>query len=236
MFFAVNSIYILLTVSVTSFIHLFSDWYRKDRINKELERMNTQQELRFLKSQINPHFLLNSLNNIYALSLVKSDKTPEMVMSLSRLLRYLLYETSESKVALIKEVEYLEDLLALERIRVGERAQIDFTINGDPEMVMIEPLLFINFVENSFKHGVNSANKQSWMKIVLSIKNEGKLLTFEIENSKPIEKMIQKDDRLGGIGLENARKRLKLLYPDKHNLNIIDGLETYKVQLDLELN
>jgi two-component system LytT family sensor kinase len=236
MFFAVNSIYILLTVSVTSFIHLISDWYRKDRINKELERMNTQQELRFLKSQINPHFLLNSLNNIYALSLIKSDKTPDMVMSLSRLLRYLLYETSESKVSLIKEIEYLEDLLALERIRVGDRATITFEIDGEPDLVMIEPLLFINFVENSFKHGVNSANKQSWMKINLEIEANGKRLCFRIENSKPLEKTSQKDDRHGGIGLENARKRLKLLYPDKHLLNITDNKDTYKVELKLELN
>lgn len=234
-FFVANSLYILLTVSFTSFFHLFSEWYRKERANKELERINTQNELKYLKSQINPHFLFNSLNNLYAMTLTNSPNAPDMVLRLSSILRYLLYETSETKVPLDKEINYLKDLLELEKIRVGDRADISFEIIGDTSAVEIEPLLFINFVENSFKHGVNSVTDSAWMKMVLKVDKEKKTLDFTIENSKPVENLGDKNDSIGGIGLVNVKKRLRLLYPNKHKLSLLNDNEKYSVNLLLHI-
>jgi two-component system LytT family sensor kinase len=234
-FFVANSLYILLTVSFTSFIHLFAEWYRKERANKELERINTQNELKYLKSQINPHFLFNSLNNLYAMTLSNSPDAPDMVLRLSSILRYLLYETSETKVPLDKEINYLKDLLELEKIRVGDRADISFEIIGDTSAVEIEPLLFINFVENSFKHGVNSVTDSAWMKMVLKVDKEKNTLDFTIENSKPVENLGNKNDSIGGIGLVNVKKRLKLLYPNKHKLSLLNDNEKYSVNLLLHI-
>ena len=236
LFFAVNSIYILLTVLVTSFVHLFSDWYRKDRANKELEKVSAQNELKYLKSQINPHFLFNAFNSLYALTLTKSDKAPKLVENLSDVLGYLLYETNEPKVSLEKEIKYLKDLIEVEKIRSGDKANIELDVRGNIYGVEIEPLLFINFVENSFKHGVSTAFDNAWMKITIEIDEEKNRLLFEIENSKPVEKIQSKNDSHGGIGLINAKKRLKLLYPNKHKLSIIETNETYSVKLLLEIN
>jgi LytS/YehU family sensor histidine kinase len=235
-FFIANSLYILLTVSFTSFIYLFTEWYRKERANKELERIHIQNELKYLKSQVNPHFLFNSLNNLYSMTLTGSPHAPDMVLRLSGILRYLLYETSEMKVPLEKEINYLRDLVELEKIRVGDRSKIDFDIIGDISGVEIEPLLFINFVENSFKHGVNSAHEFSWMKMELRVDKAQQILSFTIENSKPVENLSHKNDTIGGIGLNNVRKRLNLLYPNKHSLKINDNTDTYSVNLKLDLS
>lgn len=235
-FFFANSLYILLTVSLTSFTHLFSEWYRKERINKDLEKINIQNELKYLKSQINPHFLFNSLNNLYAMTLKKSDDAPEMVLRLSNILRYVLYETGEAKVPLDKEINYLKDLLELEKIRIGERVNIELQVKGNTEGILIEPLLFINFVENSFKHGINTVWDAAWVKINIDALSEENILKFEIENSKPIDNKEDKNERPGGIGLINAQKRLKLLYPNKHKLEIKQTEQTYSVKLILNLS
>ncbi|MCK9481996.1 MAG: histidine kinase [Bacteroidia bacterium] len=235
MFFFVNSAYLLLSVSITSFFHIFSEWFSQNRANKALQELNISNELKFLKSQINPHFLFNSLNSLYALTLTKSDKAPEMVMSLANILRYLLYETSESQVPLEKEINYLNDLIALEKIRMGDRVKICFDIQGDISSIMIEPLLFINFVENSFKHGVNSHKDDAWILIKINADAENKQLSFSIENSKPNENLTVKNERVGGIGLQNTKNRLKLLYPNNHTLQITDKEDSYSVMLKIDL-
>lgn len=237
-FFLINSLYILFAVLLTSFLHLFASWFKKERTNKELERINIQNELKYLKTQINPHFLFNSLNNLYALTLKKSDEAPEMVLKLSNILRYLLYETGEAQVSLEKEINYLKDLIEIEKIRLGDRADIKIMLIGDLSNVMIEPLLFINFVENSFKHGVNTVSDSAWIRILIENRPENKILLFEIENSKPLEKKEndENSETSGGIGLLNAKKRLKLLYPNKHNLVISDAGKTYLVKLMLIMN
>jgi two-component system LytT family sensor kinase len=234
-FFITNIFYFLLIVFFTSFLDLFSKWYRNDKANKELEKVNIQNELKYLKSQINPHFLFNSFNSLYALTLSKSDKAVEMVESLSSILRYLLYETSEPNVSLEKEINYLQHLLKIEKIRIGDRANIEFEINGDISGIEIAPLLFINFVENSFKHGVNKAYDFAWVKIVLTIDNHNNSLRFEINNSKPDEEYERLNNNPGGIGLKNVKKRLKLLYPNKHILKINDLGETFSVDLLLNI-
>jgi LytS/YehU family sensor histidine kinase len=138
-------------------------------------------------------------------------------------------------VPLDKEINYLKDLLELEKIRVGDRADISFEIIGDTSAVEIEPLLFINFVENSFKHGVNSVTDSAWMKMVLKVDKEKNTLDFTIENSKPVENLGNKNDSIGGIGLVNVKKRLKLLYPNKHKLSLLNDNEKYSVNLLLHI-
>ncbi|MCO6494287.1 MAG: histidine kinase [Bacteroidetes bacterium] len=235
MFFFINSMYLLLTVSFTSFFHIFSEWYRRDIENKALQELNTLNELKYLKAQINPHFLFNILNSLYALTLNNSKKAPEIVMSLSNILRYLLYESSEARVPLEKEIAYLNDLINIEKIRIGDRVSVNFIVEGDTTDIMIEPFLFINFLENSFKHGVNSQTYDSWINIKLAVEENNNKLRFEIENSKPNEDLTNKNERVGGLGLQNIKKRLTLLYPNKHKLDITEKDGTYSVVLTIDL-
>lgn len=235
-FFVANTIYFLMTVFLTSFIYIVSEWYRNQKATKELERMNTENELKYLKSQINPHFLFNSLNSLYALTLIKSDKASEMVESLSNVLRYVLYETAESKVPLEQEITYLKNLIKVEKIRTGDRLNAEMIIKGDISSVYIEPLLFINFVENSLKHGVNNVLDPSWIKISIMVDEQANKLIFRIENSKPNTTLNDKKAQVGGIGLINVKKRLKLLYPNKHTLQIQNNQDHFLVNLKLELN
>lgn len=232
-FFINNALFILFTVAITASIRLFSNWYKQQISNRQLEKLNIENELKFLKTQINPHFLFNSLNNLYALTLKKSDNAPEIVLKLSNILRYVLYEGTAQRVPLTKEIEYLQDYLELERLRLGGRATIKFETEGNLFGCQIEPMLFINFLENSFKHGVSTDAGISWVHILLSVDKEQKILEMKIENSKPEKPDIIRQH--GGIGLENVKKRLMLLYPDTHTLNIEDKKNTYIVHLKLLL-
>ena len=192
-----------------------------------------QSELRFLKSQINPHFLFNTLNNLYALTLKKSDKAPEIVIKLSEMMRYMLYECNEKRVPLVKEVNYLRNYLDLEQLRQSDKISINFTVEGDIGNQEIAPLLFIPFLENSFKHGLNTQIREGFVDIRMKVADQD--VEFYIENSKG-EMVIQPTGRpSGGIGLENVRRRLNILYPDRYNLRVSDNPNTYSVYLTIEL-
>ena len=216
----------------STILKIISDWLRHQREKKELERQTMQSELRFLKSQINPHFLFNTLNNLYALTLKKSDKAPEIVIKLSEMMRYMLYECNEKWVPLYKEVNYLKNYLALERLRQGKDVQINFDVAGNISNQEIAPLLFIPFIENSFKHGLSNTLDKGFVNISLSI--EADSVFIFIENSKPsVPARFHK--RSGGIGLVNVRRRLDLLYLNKYELTIEDSPKKYGVSLELEL-
>lgn len=232
-FFLVNGASITLTLGITSTLKLFRIWYKEENDNRLLEKLNTETELKFLKNQINPHFLFNSLNNLYALTLKKSDLAPEIVLKLSNLLRYLLYESTTEKVPLRKEIDYLNDYIELERLRVGNRAEIEFNYTGDIDDKTIEPFLFISFVENSFKHGLSNNISEGWVKLNLTVTDNK--LSFVISNSVPVVNDITKAVHKGGIGLDNTRKRLNLLYPEKHSLSIFEDEKIYQVELNLIL-
>ena len=214
---------------------IINDWVRHQRERTELETQTMQSELRFLKSQINPHFLFNTLNNLYALTLKKSDKAPEIVIKLSEMMRYMLYECNEKKVFLDKEVNYIKNYLDLERLRQGKNVTIDFEITGEIQNQKIAPLLFIPFLENSFKHGLNNQISRGFVNIVLELKNRNQIELF-IENSKPETLPLKDHRRSGGIGLVNVRRRLNILYPNSYELKIKDNPKTYAVNLKVDLN
>lgn len=196
---------------------------------KELKENETllqtrQSELSFLRSQINPHFLFNNLNNIYALVSYQSDQSLNAIASLSELLQYMLYETSET-VALSKEITYIEKYITLQQLKYEHPEKIDFKIAGQMGAQQIPPLLLIPFVENAFKHG--DANQPGWLNLEL-IANEGQL-TFSCINKK-----AQKHkDPEGGIGIDNVLRRLELLYPNRHQLDIKEDQTTFNVKLSL---
>lgn len=218
----------------STILKIITDWARHLREKQELQTQTMQSELRFLKSQINPHFLFNTLNNLYALTLKKSDKAPEIVIKLSEMMRYMLYECNEKRVPLSKEVNYIKNYLDLERLRQGKNVDIAFTTQGEISDQKIAPLMFIPFLENSFKHGLNNHISTGFVNINMDI--EDKKIHFFIENSKPDSPPPQDHRRSGGIGLVNVHRRLNLLYPDHYDLQIEDSPNSYAVTLHLELD
>ncbi len=213
---------------------IINDWLRHQRDRKELETQNMQSELKFLKSQINPHFLFNTLNSLYALTLKKSDKAPEIVIKLSEMMRYMLYECNERQVPMRKEVQYIRNYVDLEKLRQGQKVRIDFDVRGEISDQMIAPLIFTPFLENSFKHGVNQIS-EGFVDILLDVQDKNVVL--QIENSRPSKQPVLSHKRpSGGIGLVNVRRRLDLLYPESYELKITEEPEKYKVNLTLALN
>lgn len=229
-FFIVIALSILFSVVLSMVLKLLKNWYQEEQNSRRLRQVNLETELRFLKSQINPHFLFNSLNNLYALTLKKSDQAPELVLRLSNILRYVLYETGEGKVELQKEIQYLRDYIDLEKVRAGDRVDIRFEVEGNPEIFTIEPMLLLTFVENSFKHGVAGSVHKAWVDALLYC--EEHKLVFTIRNNKP-EITDANDRQHGGIGMDNIKKRLELLYPGKHELKVTDEPESFTVELTL---
>jgi LytS/YehU family sensor histidine kinase len=192
-------------------------------------------ELKLLKAQLNPHFLFNTLNNLYGLSVIKSDKLPGLMLKLSDLLRYSLYETKEILVPFEKELTYLKNYIALEKIRLEDKTDIDLTTEGDFANAQIAPMLLIVFVENAFKHLGSTRGEYSHVRVKL--KQVDNVMEFTCCNSmdaniKP-EANLEMDK--SGIGLQNAKKRLALIYADKHNLSIVQKDSEYIVTLKLHL-
>ncbi len=233
--FIYEAILISLFLSITTFLKLLRDWinFQEDSLNfKETQRQKLEAELKLLRGQINPHFLFNTLNNLYALSLDKSDKTPNLILKLSDLMRYMLYDCRDSYVLIDKEISFIKNYLELEKIRIGEKANVDMKVNGSTGLQQIAPLLFIPFIENAFKHGTNRQLNHSFIRIIFDLEKQG-VIKFSIENSKE-DKEYLKDKKYSGIGIENVKKRLTLLYPEKHSLKISDNQNVFKVELILE--
>ena len=212
---------------------IISDWFIHQSEKMELQTQTMQSELKFLRSQVNPHFLFNTLNNLYALTLKKSDDAPEIVLKLSEMMRYMLYECNEKKVPLYKEVAYMKNYLDLEKLRQHNAVDIHLEIDGEIQDQKIAPLLLIPFIENSFKHGLYNQIHHGYVNINVSVDN--RYLNFEIENSKGPAKPKETHRKNGGIGLVNVRRRLNLIYPDKYHLLIKNKPNAYAVSLELEL-
>jgi two-component sensor histidine kinase len=204
------------------------DWFLNARIQRDLENQRLAAELAFLKSQINPHFLFNSLNSIYSLAYQKSDTTPEAILKLSEIMRYMLYESNDNKVDLTKELQYLQNYIDLQKIRFGNKAFVEFKVTGELGNQQIVPLLLIAFIENAFKHG--AANDPN-MPIRLLINLDGANLHFYAENKKHMNNR----DIEGGVGLQNVQRRLDLLYPGHYKLDIQDKPDAYICELSLVL-
>ena len=238
-YFAFNWHVIFLSIlfigGLSTLVKILSDWLAHERDRKELETQSMQSELRFLKSQINPHFLFNTLNSLYALTLKKSDAAPEIVIKLSEMMRYMLYECNERRVPLRKEVQYIRNYLDLESLRQGQNVEITFEVAGEIDEQQIAPLIFTPFLENGFKHGLNNQMSEGYMRINLDVERTKVHLT--IENSKPPTKPVKNPSKpSGGIGLVNVRRRLNLIYPNRYSLRTKDEPDHYKVLLDLDLD
>lgn len=199
--------------------------------NEEKEKLQKEMELNYLKEQVNPHFLFNALNSIYSLSRQQSPETTDVVMQLSELMRYQLESSKKDSVLLKEELEFIENYLLLEEKRLGDRCTIELGISGDVSDLSISPMLLIPFVENAIKHGAQSTNKSSKIDISASIKNN--TLYFSVVNSKPT---TASESERKGLGLENVKRRLRLLYPNVHSLEIEDQENEYQVQLSIDLS
>ncbi|MFT3908241.1 MAG: histidine kinase [Ferruginibacter sp.] len=199
-------------------------------IEKSLTTQKLTAELNFLKAQTNPHFLFNTLNNIYALARKKSDDTADVVMKLSKLLRFMLYESQKTTIPIIDEIHVLDDYIELEKIRYDEKLKLTFTKSMDNESQMIAPLILLPFVENAFKHGASESRFSSYINIGLKLQ-QGELFFF-IENSKSENLVIVQPEN---IGLNNIRRQLELLYPD-HNLDIESNANRFTVSLKINLD
>ncbi len=227
-------IYLNTIVVFTAGIKLIQEWYRQQKDTQTLEKERLMAELKFLKAQIHPHFLFNTLNNLYALTLKKSDHAPEVVLKLSELMSYMLYDANTARVAVAKEVNYIENYIALERMRFAGKLEIAFHANGDLGSQHITPMLLLPFIENSFKHGVSEEIEDAWITIDLSVKNN--FLTLKVENSVPAAAKERSDKAYAkGIGLQNVNRRLELLYQDHYDLKVFNEEGTYLVVLRLNL-
>ena len=229
LFLIAVGLFFSLILSMT--LKFLKEWYEDQQSKRELKQVQLQTELMYLKSQINPHFLFNSLNNLYALTLMKSDLAPQIVLRLSDILRYVLYESSAGKVDIQKEIQHLHDFIQLEKLRLGDRVTVQLDLAEPHEDFKIEPMLYLTLVENAFKHGAQSEVSQGWVNIKGTSTADGYALFVENSVSK-----ISGDKTAGGIGLSNLRKRLDLIYHGKYQLNITQDTDKYSVSLVLTLS
>ena len=204
------------------------DWFVNEKVKTTLENEKLNAELAFLKSQINPHFLFNTLNNIYSLAYQQSDQTPAAILKLSEIMRYMLYESNEDMVDLSKEIRYLENYIELQRLRFKDHAYVSLNICGEAQNQKIMPLVLISFVENAFKHGVATDEKNP---IEISICIEPERLKFKLSNK--VSKLNK--DEVGGIGLINVQRRLDLFYKNRYKLDISNHSDIYTSELVLDL-
>ncbi len=214
---------VFVVVFLASIIKLLKHSYDTEKITGELAKEKLEAELRFLKSQVHPHFLFNTLNNLYALTLKKSDDAPEVVLKLSELLDFMLYQCEEDLIPIEKEIELIENYITLEKLRYGERLKFSFEKEISEGEMKIAPLLLLPFVENAFKHGPGKVPDQCEIEIIL--KCERGILRFSVSNDCLRKKESIRKGENGSLGLKNIRQRLDLIYREEYELDIseIDG-------------
>lgn len=224
--FTLFPVFFILTVSTT--FRLLSDYLTDEQLRKESENERLKSELGFLRSQISPHFMFNVMNSIVALSRKKSDLVEPVVLKLSELMRYMLYESADNKVLLSQEIKYLKSYVELQKLRFGEDIRINLHLE-EAEGIFIEPMLLIPFVENAFKHGTGTIGIPE---IDIQLHTKGDKLIFEVKN--PIGQATK--DPYSGIGLPNVQRRLSLLYPENYTLNIQNQNGHHTVLLSIILS
>ena len=223
---------VLSVLGVLTGVKFAWDSIHRQREIDELKLVVKDSELSFLNSQINPHFLFNNLNNLYSYAVEQSPKTPEIILGLSGVLRYMLYECRESFVPLIKEVEQLRNFIQLYELQIEERGAVDFVTTNLSDNYQIAPLILNVFVENAFKHSQSGQSDEIRISVSLSVDASGKLHFDCVNNYEPNE---FSEGESQGIGLENVKKRLALLYPERHQLHIEKGDREYRVSLQIQL-
>jgi len=231
LFFKIGpSFFYILIITISAIIRTLTEFYNNQQNKLIAESHRTNTELIYLRKQTNPHFLFNSLNSIYSLAHKKSDLVPDAIVTLSELMRYMLYETDNKTVALEKEVNYIQNYIELQKLRLNNIEDIVINVHGDTKNKFIEPLLLISFVENAFKYGTDYKGA-AHVKIKIFILDNS--LDFWIENT--IENYVKDPDN-SGIGLVNIQNRLDLLYPNAHKLTITQDNQYFRVHLNLELD
>lgn len=226
--------YFLVFLSLSSLLKLSKAWFEVTEAKQKLaetQRQKVENELLALKSQVNPHFMFNSLNSIYSLALKKSDHAPGAIVKLGDILRYVIYDAQEDQVTIGKELKLLKDYIDLQKIR-SHNAKIQLKVSGLDENQEIAPLLFLPLVENGFKHGIKGA-LSGWLHI--TFRQEGETLIFITENNVGKTENIEKNN-LTGIGIENVRRRLEISYPGKHEFFIFEEENNYHVELRINLD
>lgn len=225
---------VLPIITILSGFKFAWDAIRKQREVDQLKELMEQSELSFLKSQINPHFLFNNLNNLYSYALENSSKTPVIILELSSVLRYMLYECKEKYVPVSNELKQLGNFIRLNELQIEERGVVEYSIPENEDLPLrIAPLILMVFVENAFKHSTASQVDDISIKIDVKVSDEG-ILNFTSENS--YRSTSNKNDLSEGIGLQNVRKRLELIYPGSHKLDIDEKSNIYLVKLTIDLN
>jgi len=228
-FFPISGLLLVYMASIS--LRLLQKWSEDEKQKDRIDKDKISTELSFLKQQINPHFLFNSLNSIYSLSMTKSIETTDAILKLSSILRYILYEGEKKSVPLSDELDILKHYIDLQKLRVSSRVKINFMIDGKHNDLRIEPLLLLPLIENAFKHGVDNAN-DSFIDIKIKIKEN----TIELfVDNKKLKSKKQDVDEEGGIGLKNIQRRLDLIYPGKHIFIVKDEKDMFSVYLQLYL-
>ncbi len=221
-------------IFLTTGIKMFKQWYRGEQQQQEMLHARISAELNYLKAQVHPHFLFNTLNNLYSLTLLKADIAPKVVLKLSELLSFMLYDSQAESIALSKELEHIRNYIDLEKIRYGERLDVSFNVSGGITGKQIAPLLLIPFVENAFKHGVSHETDKVWVTIDVKLKDDW--LAVKVENSRTDGiAAADQGNHKNGIGLQNVVRRLDLLYGNLHELTLEKETDRYIADLKLYL-
>ncbi|MFK5959009.1 MAG: sensor histidine kinase [Lutibacter sp.] len=224
----IQGIVIFLLFGISLSIKLSIEWYKNEKIKNLIKTQKINAELSFLKSQLNPHFLFNTLNSIYSLANKKSEATTEAIITLSELMRYMIYETDKEFVSLQKEIDYIKSYISLQNLRLKDSSGVKFNVYGNLNQ-KIEPLLLISFIENAFKYGTDYTGKTN---ITIKIIVEESNLTLRVDNYISLK---EKNNPNSGFGIQNIESRLNLLYPNSHTLKIEELENLYKVELLLKL-
>ncbi|CAM1347270.1 sensor histidine kinase [Tenacibaculum insulae] len=223
----------LYVVALATALKLTVDWVNQKGRIEALRKEHLKSELNFLKSQIQPHFFFNTLNNLYALTLEKSNLAPEVVLKLSDIMQYVIYDIKKSKVSLLKEIEYIQNYVDLELLRCHENSEIKINIEGNINDAKIPPLIFLSFIENCFKHG--NKNSSDFYICIDIEKNTNNLLILTIRNSFEVNDSLLSNNLKKGIGNSNTKRRLDLIYKGNYNLDIFKEKETFTVKLEIPL-
>jgi len=220
----------ILVFTVGTCISVMQQWLKAERTKKDIENEKLNTELSFLRSQVNPHFFFNTLNNIYSLAVVQSNQTAPAVLKLSAIMRYILTETQSNLVPLQNEVDFITNFIDLQQVRLTDKVQVNFQAEGNINDTQIAPLLFIPFIENAFKYGISTKDK-TVIDIHLLVK--GNMVSFSVINH--IVKANKGIMETTGIGINNVKRRLELLYPQKHLLKVTELNNKFIVHLDIHL-
>ena len=227
-----STFHISLFITVTSLLHFTKEWIKLKDLDINIKTLKNEKlaaELESLKGQLNPHFLFNTLNNLYSLSLIKSDDAPNMIIKLSDLMSYIIYDSKVDYISMKKEIAFTSNYISLEKLRLQEHLNLKIDINCTDDERMIAPLLFMPFIENAFKYTPKDTDK-SFIYIKIETIENGPI-QLRVENSKDIVAIENKDNKHSGLGIQNVSKRLELIYPGNHLLTVEDKEDTFIVNL-----